>query len=1707
MTRAVQKAGELFLFQPGLWERYGGYAESGIPALDTIADIVGGLTGAYAQIYMADQLLGPALAAVGRIPQVAKAGQTAGKAISKLPTLAQKFAMRAPYAALKGATVETMRQALYPDEYKPGAAGIARGALMWAGGSIGNTLVEAAMQKAGIVLHPALEAFVEEIGENVGSTIAVAPFVEDKQQLLMELGPDILAEGLYEAVGRLIAGGPVDYESARIYVEMKQDLQEYTANKHVNPEKADAAYKRFWKRINDVFSPVVEATETPKVPKGQIPEQQELGRTLESVPRPAEELPATPSVDMDEQRRPEGRLFPDASWRSVDVDEVLRNTQLVARPQMDIYFRAEPDGELRQYGLIPLTKDPHVATNYGLGGRTIDDLEHERLVRSGRVDEAKSRVKAYIPQVQKTLDLTTDKGFEVLSTLDSTGNEDAEAILRPGTKMYWWINTQSRFQPVWRDIIVPQLEKLGYDSIKYTDAPDTGEVLAVFRRNQLQPIDEGSFDFRLNKLYNESSIVAGKQVARNLDYAVLQPVVEDSDIGAIIRRRRESGTSDETIELIPFKTLEDAIAAYAQELERLNVKDERGVWINSREAGKQPSVIMPIEEFLAKGAAGAQAQTAQQPTQGAQQPRPAEELPATPSVFPESQVKVTVYHGSPTDDIERFITDPEKLGTSTGARDARLGAFFSESPDIATIAAWSFDIKNVFDETRKPTLYEAEINLRHPLNISKISKEELDELERFFPGIKDVVKNADDEYEVVEFIANKTGDPVDLSRMMNFHDYAVSKGITDENVIHTMWRERSGLVPEWKSYNDSLLNAYAESKRAFPAQDILKRLGYDGIIVNTIQDSGDILGKAKQYIVFDPENIAIKRKRNLITGEITELLPPGEATVNNSETSAQPVAEIRQRAEGVSEVWIWPKETGQAQQMVAQAVPQGKAAAELEKRAKTIDFSLKESDDLTLIVVPNAEGQPEIVGAWWRSPVEGVEVFVPNIPEPTDEIRAMLRSQPSYYAAHFAVVRDLFGEPIVRPWRVATTQYQRFTKEYERILYDIFKPFAKKPQARKRITFMLEGELPLEGPESVAAMRMRKEFYGENPESALFKQFGINPDQFHHKYSPWIRQAGDIESAFAGGLPQEYEFFARMHRSGELDPRETDALNIALAYLRQGAKEKFFNPVIERVKPLVDEMHPDRRFIYEQWVNTILGRPALQERLANEAIRKVANLVLKPFGRELKGRPAQAASSFLADLSYQGTMAWTLSAPLKNLTQQSLTIGYLDKKPGQGLKYWAKARVAKHTKTGKELLKYCWVVQDRQYLEGLDAQYQFMQKVMGTSRKYGFFLFRQADIDNVTNAYLGGTLQALDEGKSLAEAVEYGNQVAASTQFLMGIDSPILFKSPLGRMVGIYASWPVNFMRLLWEQGSSVQKHRIASTIVSMIGVAYLMEKLTGLSFKSTRPEEVVKDFLPVKLITGETSSPPVNAASSAIRWLLGAASNADPEFIEAAKNEFIKNMKSFIPGHNAYAAAVRFIEDAVNDWKRYDERGRLMYEITPGEAIRDLIGTTVESEQRQKQHQEIERMKKRYSELRAKAIDAYLDGDIETYREAQAQLRQEFRTMVTLADIQRERQLRQQTSLERHATGLPQTIRQMMGLDTAGIGSAGGLSSFRLGNVMPRSRLSSLGIRSAMPRSRLVTQPRGTSSASGLGSFRLGSVMPRSRLVTQTRVSSMMGR
>ena len=693
-----------------------------------------------------------------------------------------------------------------------------------------------------------------------------------------------------------------------------------------------------------------------------------------------------------------------------------------------------------------------------------------------------------------------------------------------------------------------------------------------------------------------------------------------------------------------------------------------------------------------------------------------------------------------------------------------------------------------------------------------------------------------------------------------------------------------------------------------------------------------------------------------------------------------------------------------------------------------------ESDELADIVpitmssaeegLRRAEGLPEgVVGYMWKSPIEEQTLFIPPVPAPTNALEVMLSKPVNIYTALLEPVRDLFGEEVVRPWRNASRQYNVFVNEYEKILRQAFRPLAENPQARERVQLMLEGELKISGTEGAIARQLRKSFYGSDQNSALFREFGIDPERYIKEYAPRVRKSGSAEKAFPQGVPQKLKFFAEEERTGNLMPRETDALQTAIMYLRAGAKKKFFDPVVEQLQPYVDQMHPDRRFIYEQFSNSVLGRPVLEERMCNELIRAIANPLLKRFGKEVTGRPSQSASAFVTDLGYLGTVGFNVFSAVKNLSQQLLVVSHLSEKyPLEGLKWVLKAKAARLTPTGKELLKYNWVGQHRIYLEGVDLQYRVIEKFMGPVRKAGYFLFSQADRDNVNTAYLAGTMKALAEGKSMDEAVELGNMTAASTQYLYGIDSPMLFKGPLGRQLGMLASWPLNFMRLLWEQGTSDTKHRVLTSLVTMAVGSYVLSKLTGLSFRSIHPWETAKSWLPSSWMSGQRSLT-VEAAYNAIEVMKARLEGNDPELVEEALDALKDSLSTFIPAKVQLDRIAKFIDAAKNEWKVYDSRGRLRYEITPGEAVRGLFGPTVESQKRYEESRSASQKLQAYSKLRQSAIDAYFKKDMEKFHELQAELTK-LRKPITAADLKREIQLRQQTSLERQEQSLPPSLR-----------------------------------------------------------------------------------
>ena len=127
-----------------------------------------------------------------------------------------------------------------------------------------------------------------------------------------------------------------------------------------------------------------------------------------------------------------------------------------------------------------------------------------------------------------------------------------------------------------------------------------------------------------------------------------------------------------------------------------------------------------------------------------------------------------------------------------------------------------------------------------------------------------------------------------------------------------------------------------------------------------------------------------------------------------------------------------------------------------------------------------------------------------------------------------------------------------------------------------------------------------------------------------------------------------------------------------------------------------------------------------------------------------------------------------------------------------------------------------------------------------------------------------------------------------------------------------------------------------------------------------------------------------------------------------------------FVPGAVQGRRIAKFLDAIRNDYKIYDERGRLKYEMTPGEAWRGLIGPTVEARTRFEQFRATEYTRKHYQALRAQAIDAALMGDLAAYTRTQEQIIQMGGNPITMQHVRQELQLRQKTALERRRMGLP---------------------------------------------------------------------------------------
>ena len=677
--------------------------------------------------------------------------------------------------------------------------------------------------------------------------------------------------------------------------------------------------------------------------------------------------------------------------------------------------------------------------------------------------------------------------------------------------------------------------------------------------------------------------------------------------------------------------------------------------------------------------------------------------------------------------------------------------------------------------------------------------------------------------------------------------------------------------------------------------------------------------------------------------------------------------------------------------------------------------------------LPRYDGQGNHIGDILLSPYKGVEIIIDQVPEVTKADELMLRSGISWYAQRFAVVRHMFGEAIITPWRNAERAHKYFLTEFQDELIRTLKPFVKPDNegSRLRITSILNGVQDINAsPEELKVAEAMRLWYNK-----LGIALGIPPERQLPNYAPRAPIRGAARSPLPEKPPQELLFFAELKRKvqDEVIPIEKDALQAALTYLHYGARKKFYQPVKEMVHPLAATMHPTRKAVYEAFENSVLNRPIWEDRLVDSTVHEALRLLNANLGKDASSLRREI--SILANrLIYASTIGANPMTAAKNITQIFLPIGGLDGNPATGLKYHAKATKDLFTQEGKDLVsRYCSVLQDRVFFEGQDLHTSWLQAARPIERA-AMLPMQLTDRLNVATSFMMKLRYAQEvEKKPLSTAVREANQFALDMQFGYGIDSPMLYKTDFGRAVGVLASWPLNYVNLMYKYGTKSGwegKKKAGMMLLTGTLGSHLMSQATGLDFSSTAPYDAVANWMPMSLLTtGTINSIPVQMVLSTTNLAQRLLTGTDTEKQEAW-TEWVDSAQNYVPFNTPIQRVMRSTKLLLDEGEVYDEQGKLQYRVAPGEIARSFIGPTVESRERHESATKLRVTEQDYRRLRREAVQAYLAQDATTFNRLQQELRLRGGTPIKRQDIQQALRYRDMTAADRQAMGLPKNYK-----------------------------------------------------------------------------------
>jgi hypothetical protein len=322
------------------------------------------------------------------------------------------------------------------------------------------------------------------------------------------------------------------------------------------------------------------------------------------------------------------------------------------------------------------------------------------------------------------------------------------------------------------------------------------------------------------------------------------------------------------------------------------------------------------------------------------------------------------------------------------------------------------------------------------------------------------------------------------------------------------------------------------------------------------------------------------------------------------------------------------------------------------------------------------------------------------------------------------------------------------------------------------------------------------------------------------------------------------------------------------AYVKRATRKYNLDPVLGDISKKAEKLELSQLNYVKKYIDRVNMRPTEMDNLFDNFIKST------PIGYKLGQRPTALLTRMGRQMVYRGTLGLNVSSCLKNLSQGANTYAKL------GEKYTAKGYfdLAKNYRSSE--LQDVGVLRDN-FIQ--DKSIGVYKSAIEKADKGLFSLFETAEKINRGAAYYGAKAKALAEGKTEAEAIEFGKKIVRDTQFTFGsIDTPVKMQADIVKLVTQFQSFTVKQGEFLGEMISKKEWAGLARWIGSSLLFVYGVGKLFGME-----PKDLIPSF---RFDTPATLKAPVELG----KYLVGAPNRyGQPTSLKDVGQSFIQ----YVPG------------------------------------------------------------------------------------------------------------------------------------------------------------------------------------------------------------------